>query len=173
MKKISLTFIYLLAITFCYGQYRRKLINDTTGYDKYPFAIISTPTQYFKAYSYVIDYGSVISNKIDSSGIYGKFGDYIQLYKLKPAVKLLTTEDLLKKYHIKSTYHNLPIYIDSIIIRHRESAWFQLSAVVSVKVRTEKNSDSKYISVRTVHHPDNSFSDVYLYGTCAKPKDNN
>jgi hypothetical protein len=150
------------------------LIKDTSSYNKYPFAIIKVGSQQaIKAYSYVIDYGYLTSTKTDSSGLYSKKGDNIEIYCLRPTVKLLNTDQLLAKYHIKSKYHDLPIYIDSIIVQHRETACFQLSAIVSVKVKTEKNKDLKYINIHTIHHPDNSSSDIYINGTYTRPKDNN
>ena len=174
MIKISLTIAFILSVSFSSGQSRHILIKDTSGYNKYPFAIIKVDSQQsIKAYSYVIDYGYLTSTKTDSSGLYSQKGDNIQIYCLRPTVKLLTTDQLLAKYHIKPKYRDLPIYIDSVIICHRETACFQLSAIVSVKVKTEKNTNSKYINIHTIHHPDNSFSDVYIYGSYTRPKENN
>jgi hypothetical protein len=174
MIKLFLTFIFIILFTCCYGQYRHVLVNDTSGNDKYPFAVIKADSQKeIKTYSYVIDYGYLIANKIDSSGKYSNIGDNIEIYDLRPGTKLSTTEQLLDKYHVKQKDRNLPIYIDSIIIRHKETACFQLSAIVSVKVKTEKNTHSKYINIHTIHHPDNSFSDVYINASYTRPNSNN
>jgi hypothetical protein len=169
--KMLLTLVLLFAISLCYGQYRHKLINDTTTYDKYPFAIISDNQHTYKAYSYIIDYGYLIYNKTDSSGKYSPKGDCIEIYGLKPTVTLLNLDQLLTKKRIKLEYRNLPAYIDSNIIRHRETACFQLSAVVSVKVQTNKLTHLKYINIRSIHHTDNPISDIYIIGaTLSKPE---
>jgi len=92
MIKISLTIAFILSMSFSCGQARHILIKDTSGYNKYPFAIIKVGSQQaIKAYSYVIDYGYLTSTQIDSSGFYSQKGDNIELYCLRPNVKLLNT----------------------------------------------------------------------------------
>jgi len=163
MIKLSLTFVFLCSISVCYGQYRHVLIKDTTTYTNHHFSFIKIGKQpAFKVYDYVLDFGYLDSSRMDTRGLYAAKQDSVWVYYYKPTIQLLTLNELLAKYHVASKYYNLPAYIDSVMIFHRENARFQVSAVASVKVKKDKDTKGKYINIRSVHHSDNPIADYYM-----------
>lgn len=170
MIKLSLTAVLVLTISVCAGQYRHVLLKDTSELKNFQYAIIKTydftsrPTR-----NYVIDYGCMILNKRDTNYQYSRhITDTITIIRLNHGIKLLTLNELLKKSHIRKKYYDLPVFIDSIIVYDRNTSYFQPGAITSVKVKKEKKTDYKYISVFTIHHTNNPIADIYIRGVILK-----
>lgn len=174
MIKASLTAAFVLVLSFCFGQYRHVLLKDTSELKNFEYVIIKTddltshPTR-----NYVIDYGCMASNKKDTNYQYSRhITDSIRIIKLKSGIKLLSLRELLEKSHIQKKYYDLPVFIDSIIVYDRNTSYFQRSAITSVKVKKEKKTDYKYISVFTIHHTNNPIADIYIRGAVLKRREN-
>ena len=170
MIKLSLTVALVLTLSFCFGQYRHWLLKDTSEFKNYQYAVIKTddftsrPTR-----NYVIDYGCMILNKRDTNYQYSRHvTDSINIIRLNHGIKLLTLNELLVKSHIRKKYYDLPVFIDSTIVYDRNTSYFQKSAVTSVKVKKEKKTGYKYISVFTIHHTNNPIADIYIRGAILK-----
>lgn len=126
-----------------------------------------------KAYNYLIDPGSLDSSRADIMGTFGTKSDSLRILYFKPEAKLLNINELLTHFHISSKYFDLPIYIDSNIVYHKETSRFQVKTVTSVKIQKEKNTGTKYIMIKSIYHVNNPIADVYIFGVSLNQKKNN
>jgi hypothetical protein len=171
MIKLSLTLAFLFEVVICNGQYRHQLIKDTSQYKDRPFTIIKIENQPdWKVYNYLINNGDIKSTTIDSNSKTGKKAYFASFIRLNKNATLLDVNQLFKKYNISTKDYYLPVYIDSVIVYHRENACFQLSAIKSVKIKTETYTHQKYISISSIYRTNNPVADTYLPGVVYSPK---
>ncbi|WP_428327805.1 hypothetical protein [Mucilaginibacter sp.] len=171
MIKLSLTIAFLSVLSICYGQKTYHLNKDTANYKHYAFMVTTDDGVTVPIYNYAIDFGTVESTKKE----YDKLAnDTVIIYKLKPGIRLLNFDQLLKKFNIATKYADAPVYVDSAITYKPQTSYYQLSAVRSIKIQKEEGTHLKYISIITIHHVNNpKIADVFINGTYKKQNTGN
>ena len=159
MAKLTFTFFFLFVISIAYGQNNYKLNKNPAKY-KYICCSINLLNlgndSVLTSQSHILNRTSIDSIKLERKKkfikLYGKKADYgvITIY-LTPGTKLFSTGQLLQHFGIQNDDINLPIYIDSTIQKHPTETYFQLSAVRSVKIETEDETNMKYISILSIY----------------------
>ncbi|HEY4326218.1 MAG TPA: hypothetical protein VGN20_19690 [Mucilaginibacter sp.] len=156
MKKLIICFfLYLCWATTSSGQAKYHLDKDTSKYKNSPLWLLQLPlTDPIQTSNIIIN-----SNDIDSIIVYKDspdtklYGDkaFNGLVKLKTKkfIKVLYLDQLLELYHISADDRHLPVFIDSVIAYQPKKTLFETTYVKSVKIEKEKDTASRYISIRT------------------------
>lgn len=157
MIKLSLTFAFLFAGLFCFGQTTYKLDKDTSGFKNRPLYVLKLPQQApIPTAALIIDVNDIdsISVKKDSESLklYGKKArsGSIEIH-LRDRASIVGYQQLLTDFNIPYANRDLPVFIDSAIAYQPKNTYFEISAVKSVKIAEEKATGMKYIIIISLY----------------------
>jgi hypothetical protein len=153
--------LVLLLSDVCYGQHKDKTYTDHLGYihidTLFNNAYIPTVVERENQKPLVVRHIILTEEDYTYNGLYRPREEALKLYgsnavilvKLKPEVELLDLDQLLKRYHILLKYKNLPVFIDKHQLYQPLKMVAVSSAVLSVEIVNDTESNQKLISIVT------------------------
>ncbi|MDB5003665.1 MAG: hypothetical protein JWQ34_1890 [Mucilaginibacter sp.] len=154
---IIITLLFFGTSITCLAQ-QGKLNKDTSAFAKSPLYIIKFKNQTFKHLSTPmmsllpqadIQEMEVLSGKKADSLYHGEGKNGVIIITVNKEVTTFTKDALFKKYNIKKTYKDLPLYIDSALTYKADNNMFVIDHIKTITVAKDNETGKKYISIIT------------------------
>lgn len=156
-----LTLLLNYTVVICSAQKKHLFTTDSKG-----FIHVDTTRSHFYIPT-VVEQGNskpfmvrfIIAVKEDCiyNGLYKPQSEAVQLYGkedliriiLKPEVKVLSFEDLLKKYHIHKRYRKLPVFVDKHQLYPIQPLMATEHSIDTIEIVNDPDSNEQFISIIT------------------------